>query len=375
MACRLYVNVGSASRLSDTGHDAGAAFENDWNVWVYPAHQDSPVPADVLNASALDEAALTRLREGGKVLLVPSRFSWEHPLLYFEPVFWNRYMFNARAPQTLGLLVAARHPALAQFPTESFQDWQWQDVVTHAHGLVLDGLPAKLRPIVQPIDDWNSNRRLGLLFECRVGPGRLLVCSADLSTDLDQRPAARQLRRSLLAYAGSRAFSPSVSVPEGQLIPLFAPTRPSELAQLGAKVLKADSEDHEGGHAAACALDGDADTFWHTGGQGSGPHYLVIDLGCGATLRGVTCLPRQDRAEGRVAELEAFCSDDSHVWGSPAATAKWRGSDQPQTLYFPEPVKARYLKLVVRSAGKGSPAVAIAELDVVTGSPRKGVVR
>src|ERR1019366_8835055 len=84
--------------------------------------------------------------------------------------------------------------------------------------------------------------------------------------------------------------------------------RPTRLAQLGAKVLKSDSEDREGGHAAACAFDGDTDTFWHTRAQDPGPHYLVIELGREVTLRGVTCLPRQDRAEGRVVEVEALCS-------------------------------------------------------------------
>ena len=72
--------------------------------------------------------------------------------------------------------------------------------------------PAALQPIVQVVPDWNDPRREALVFECRVGKGRLLVCSADINADLDQRPAAAQLRRSLLAYAAGDRFSPAVSI-------------------------------------------------------------------------------------------------------------------------------------------------------------------
>jgi hypothetical protein len=63
---------------------------------------------------------------------------------------------------------------------------------------------------VQVIDDWNRNHKLGLIFEGTVGDGRLLVCSIDLRTDLDKRPVALQMRRSLLDYMRSPAFQPRV---------------------------------------------------------------------------------------------------------------------------------------------------------------------
>jgi hypothetical protein len=65
---------------------------------------------------------------------------------------------------------------------------------------------------VQVIDDWFTNRRLGLVFEARVGPGRLLVTSIDLARDLDANVVARQLRHSLLRYAASDRFAPKVEL-------------------------------------------------------------------------------------------------------------------------------------------------------------------
>ena len=63
------------------------------------------------------------------------------------------------------------------------------------------------------IDDWFTNRRLGLVFEARVGKGRLLVTSIDLETGLEANPVARQMRHSLLRYAASDRFAPQVEIP------------------------------------------------------------------------------------------------------------------------------------------------------------------
>ncbi|NUQ61813.1 MAG: hypothetical protein HUU20_04950 [Pirellulales bacterium] len=76
--------------------------------------------------------------------------------------------------------------------------------------MILDRLPPQLRPLVQPIDTWFESRRLGLLFEARVETGKSLVGSMDLTSDLDRRPVARQLRHSLLAYMAGSKFDPAV---------------------------------------------------------------------------------------------------------------------------------------------------------------------
>jgi hypothetical protein len=356
-ACKLVVGL------------KGTPFENDWNLWVYPSASEAAVPADVLVTPALDLAALARLDAGGRVLLLPSRLSRMHPRLDFEPIFWNRYMFHTQARQTLGLLCDPKNPALAKFPTQFFQDWQWDDIVSNAHGMVLDSLPKELRPIVQPIDDWNTNRKLGLVWECRVGRGRLLVCSADLNKDLAKRPAARQLRESLLSYIAGKSFNPKVAVSKEALAQLLDLTQPSKLATLGARVIDTDSEDSANDNVAANAIDGNADTIWHTKWTPENdpmPHHLTIDLGRAVTLKGITYLPRQDGANGRIAECEIYCSTEPNSWAAPTAKVKWPNTDQLQTVNFKLPVKARYLKVVARSEVNHNPYASIAELDVLT---------
>ena len=47
-----------------------------------------------------------------------------------------------------------------------------------------------------------------MVFEARVGLGRLLVCSIDLENQLQDRPAARQLRNGIFRYMESESFQP-----------------------------------------------------------------------------------------------------------------------------------------------------------------------
>lgn len=203
----------------------GTTAENDWDIWIYPSHVDSAVPAGVQVATALDAPTLAALEAGGRVLLTlaPERVRGDargRVELGFTPIFWNTACTQRQAPHTLGLLCDPKHPALAEFPTEAHTDWQWWYVVSRAGAMILDGLPMELRPIVQPIDDWFTNRRLGLVFEACVGRGRLLVCSVDLTRD--DNPVGRQLRASLLRYAASPVFEPKVAVTAEQIRRLTA---------------------------------------------------------------------------------------------------------------------------------------------------------
>jgi hypothetical protein len=235
--------------------------------------------------------------------------------------------------------------------------------------MVLDETPTAYRPIVQVIDNFARNHKLGNLFEARVGQGRLLACTINLVDNLDRRPAARQFLSSLTAYLASDKFRPSHELTLATLDKLFAPpVLTSTLVGLGAKVVHVDSEDQAHGHLATMAIDGDPETFWCTRWQPDDPlpHEIVIDIGREVLLKGVKYLPRQDMARGRITEAEIYCSSDPAHWGQPMAKAKWRNSADAQTLKFSRPTKARYLKLVATREQSGQPFVAIAELDILT---------
>ncbi|HVV00524.1 MAG TPA: hypothetical protein VHH88_04125, partial [Verrucomicrobiae bacterium] len=193
-------------------------WQNEWNLWIY-SNAKKPEPVNVLVTHRLDDGVFSLLQLGRRVLWLPKQLPTRHPPARFAPMRWqaNNHSFTG---DTLGLSCENEHPALGQFPTWDFAEAEWEDVLWRGHALDMTALPRKLQPIVQLIDGWKTNRKLGLLFECRVGKGRLMICGADLERDMAHRPAARQLRSSLLSYLAGADFHPSVSVTREELLAL-----------------------------------------------------------------------------------------------------------------------------------------------------------
>ncbi len=356
--------VHAASRLTLTVSIAGSSYSNYWHIWVYPAQLPEASSADVLVTRSLDESAMADLAAGKKVLLLP-RLSTIAGDTYgsFEAVFWNRLWFPTQQVHTLGVLCDPGHPALTQFPTDTHTNWQWWELCTRSKPVVLDQLPRELKPVVQVIDDWNTCRKLALVFEAQVGPGKLVVCAIDLTDDLAARPAARQLRHSLLTYMASGQFHPSTQIDASALRELFR--APTKLEEIEATVT---ANSQQPGYEAQRAIDGNPQTIWHTAwgpGSPAHPHELILDLRTPCELRGITCLPRQDMRNGRISRYEIYASNAVDSWGPPVVTGTWPDGVEQQTVTFPTPVVARYVRLVALSEVGGQPFASVAELDVL----------
>lgn len=181
--------------LRATMEDAAAS--NAWDVWVFSRELPGD-PRDSVITSSLSQAAAMAEAGGRVLLLLPPEQIAGDVQLGFTPIFWNTSCTQGQAPHTLGLLCDPAHPALAEFPTESHANWQWWSLLRRAAPMVLDSLPGAIRPVVEVIDDWNQNRRLGLVVECRMGQGSVLICSIDLADRQD--PVIRQFRHSLLQH-------------------------------------------------------------------------------------------------------------------------------------------------------------------------------
>ncbi len=194
----------------------GTPILNKWNIWVYPAEKKKidNAPAIVTN---LNENIIDRLHKGENILFIPPRGSI-HPdkggkvAVGFSPIFWNTAWTNKQPPHTLGILCDASHPALSSFPNEGVSDYQWWDIVANCDAMIMDDFPADYRPVIHLIDDWVTNRKLGILFETKVGKGKLMVCSVDLQKDIDKRPAAAQFKHSILDYMASDRFNPQQEI-------------------------------------------------------------------------------------------------------------------------------------------------------------------
>ena len=199
-------------------------YSNWWEFWVYPDQLDCD-PGKVAITDTLDEEALKLLSGGGSVLLLThgnvGNQSGAEVEIGFSSIFWNTAWTGGQAPHTLGILCDPEHPLFERFPTEYHSNWQWWDPVTHSQAMIMDHFPGALRPLVQPIDTWFENRRLGLIFEAKVGGGNLMVCSIDLQNHLQERPASGQLLQSILTYMNSAAFDPETEVAPDLIVQLW----------------------------------------------------------------------------------------------------------------------------------------------------------
>jgi hypothetical protein len=205
---------------------AKGQFENDWDIWIYPARPAVEPASGILLTATFNDAAQQHLRNGGKLLLsIPGRdvrnFDTAPVKLGFSSIFWNTAWTQRQAPTTLGILCDPKHPALAHFPTEFHSNWQWWYLLHRAGALRLDLLPRDVQPIVRVIDDWFTARPLGLVVEGKVDAGKVIICGFDLTRNADD-PVSRQMRASLLRYMGSQQFQPAVELSAAQIASLIA---------------------------------------------------------------------------------------------------------------------------------------------------------
>jgi hypothetical protein len=337
----------------------GTEIQNEWSFWVYPETIREDV-GTVCIANNIEKAT-DELMQGRSVLFLPTREAVAgrtHGV--FEPVFWNRLWFRGQKRHTLGLLIDDTHPALKLFPADVHADWQWWDIMNNYKPMILDKLPPGFRPIVQPIDDWNTCRRLGMLLEANVGPGKLMVASCDLENDLDRRPVAAQLRKSLLAYMKSPEFRPKQTLRRTDLMSLFSGGLPNALV----KRIRATSEHSRNG--AQLAIDGDTSTLWHSeykgNNKGSYPYELELELVETVTVSALNLLQRQDgNPNGMVKNIEILTSLDGTRWTS-VKKAEVPGNFEWQSILF-EATETRFIKLRILSPWEdGSIWASLAEI-------------
>jgi hypothetical protein len=211
-------SVKTPQKLEITLSIADTEYRNSYEIWVYPAKISTKVPSSVYVFDSFGNEAKKALEKGKKVLILPTKEMLPTSIEgAFQTDFWCYAMFKKyNPPGTLGILCDPQHPALAAFPTEFHSNWQWWRLLRYGRPINLAKLPTDYRPIVQVIDNVTTNRKLGVLFEAKVGNGSLLVCSMDLQNQ-QEHPEARQMYHSLLNYMDSKQFDPQKTLSVEQL--------------------------------------------------------------------------------------------------------------------------------------------------------------
>ena len=220
--CHISLNfpeVKSMEKLTLYINIADTNIYKNYDLWVYP--KDILLSRDEINIfEKLSSEAIKLLEKGEKVLLIPKLEDLKNSIEgYYCTDFWCYPMFryiseerNKKVPVgTMGLLINNNHPIFEYFPCEEYSTYPWWSVVTNSRSIILDDTPKDFRPIVQTIDNFERNHKLGLIFECNVLQGKLLVCSCDFNKIID-KPEGKQLLYSILSYFKSDRFQPRSTI-------------------------------------------------------------------------------------------------------------------------------------------------------------------
>jgi hypothetical protein len=222
--------IQNCQRLNVNVSLEASGYSNTYPVWVYPQPKFLVPDSDITVTNKLDASVFAKLQKGEKVLLFPAAKDVKNNSIagLFPPEFWNYGMFKGISewakkpvsPGTLSLLTNPCHPLFNEFPTDAHTNWQWFSIIKASNPLILDKTEHKYRPVVQVIDNLERNHKLGLIFEFKVGDGKLLVCMAHLNELMD-KPEACQLYQSIIHYMKSDFFNPDYLVNRDVLMELL----------------------------------------------------------------------------------------------------------------------------------------------------------
>lgn len=210
----------------------GKTYTNKYDYWVYPpcdVQKDQIAAEGLYITDSLDAKAVEVLRLGGKVLITASgkvRYGNDVRQTYL-PVFWNTSWFKMRPPHTTGAYIDVRHPLFEEFPTDDWSNLNWWELLNNAQVMNLSWLPATYQSPIQPIDTWHVSRKLGMMIEAKVLKGKLLMTTMDITTNLDKRIVARQMRKAIVDYMVGKHFNPTVTLDVKTVEDFFTKTAPA----------------------------------------------------------------------------------------------------------------------------------------------------
>ena len=180
---------------------------NEWELYAFPKVAEKPAPANVRVVEKIGEEELVAaLAKGERVLLLGAGPFKSLPTTY-------RIGMAGRCAGNYATVIKPGHPALEGMPHEGFCGWQFRRLMEKGNAVQLEaGVP--FDPIIDIASAVKCPIRQAMLFEYRVGEGRLLVCSFKFGKD---DPAAAWLRDRLVAYAAGPSFEPVHGITPRQL--------------------------------------------------------------------------------------------------------------------------------------------------------------
>jgi hypothetical protein len=130
----------------------------------------------------------------------------------------------------------------------------------------------------------------------------------------------------------------------------------------------ANCDSEAAGYECANAIDGDANTIWHTpwGAQETvHPHEITVELPSQYYISGVVCQPRLDEPNGRITRFTVYVSSDGVNWTlADIADDTFDNNGTAQERAF-APIVGKYVRLEALGEVNGNPWTSLAEFTVL----------
>jgi len=331
----------------------GEHFVNSWRLWSYQniynesnESKDSKESCNVFYTKDW-EVAKGALEEGKKVLFNPSAdsLSYDCPKLQFKPVFWNAQMGPTWA-RGLGIMCDPAHPVFRQFPTESYAEWQWEEILDGVRGINLSCFGGELTPIIRVIDDWNRNYPLALMLEAKVGNGSLFMTTVDFKLEVEERRSlvTSTLLRSILHYMDSEEFAPTESILFEDIKAIYHNNHTMELLEVSAVLEEDETKDIK------VICNGNAEDYLLTKGH---PAHIRLEMPNVHSFYGIYYVPRQNHREheGDIKGYQVEYRREGY-WEF-LCEGELKSSFSPKTIDFPRTVTTDAIRFTICSGFGG----------------------
>ncbi len=186
---------------------AAGSVGNEWEIYAFPKARRQEVPSGTRVVDSISEADLAKaLAAGERVLILGAGPFNSLPTTY-------RIGMAGRCSGNFATVIKSGHPALEGMPHDGFCGWQFRRLMEGGAAVQLEaGVP--FDPVIDIASAVKFPIRQAGLFEYRVGPGRLMVCSFRFR---DDDPAAAWLRSRLVEHVSGPSFEPALSLTPEQL--------------------------------------------------------------------------------------------------------------------------------------------------------------
>ena len=206
------VNKPAEMKLSVLLEGDGLAAENEWELYLYPAEEETTLSCGnlVVSEGLCEEELLSLLENGRDVVLFGA-----------APFQSNATSFKiSLAGRTAGNLatVISEHPIVKDLPHGGFCGWQFESMLEGGRAVILESDEVPFDPIIEVVSTHKNMIRQAALFELGALGGRLLVCGFRFCKN---DPAAMWLKGQILRYAQSDAFAPRHTVGRDALLSLM----------------------------------------------------------------------------------------------------------------------------------------------------------